>query len=104
MLASLAGNGTQSGTPVLATTMPGLGLINRPFDTDDLPESRENLEETLRPWERFKLYVDHLNRRDAKTATYKVLYVTRHGKGYHNEFESKVGRYAWNVRLTQGPS
>lgn len=49
-------------------------------------------------WQRFAKHVERLNRAAADGETYKVLFVTRHGQGYHNVMEAKVGTAAWEVR------
>jgi hypothetical protein len=80
-----------------ATTLPRLGLIERSYETDGIIETVGSVGNDKKPWERFRDYVDHLNNQNTASTTYKVLYITRHGLGYHNIFESKVGRDAWNV-------
>ncbi len=80
------------------TTLPGLGLIDRRHETveDDTPDdSRKD----VKPWEAFKGHVYYLNRQNPASTVYKVLYITRHGFGYHNYFESNVGTEAWDVSL-----
>jgi hypothetical protein len=75
------------------TTLPGLGLIDRTYETDVDKNSKDD----QKLWKRFRDYVNYLNDQSATTTTYKVLYLTRHGLGFHNSFESEVGRDAWNV-------
>ncbi|KAH6842055.1 phosphoglycerate mutase [Alternaria alternata] len=79
-------------TSFRATTLPGLGLIDRTYETD--VDKNSNDDQKL--WKRFRDYVDYLNDQSAASTTYKVLYLTRHGLGFHNSFESEVGRDAWN--------
>jgi hypothetical protein len=76
-----------------AVPLPGMGLVSKSYITDSLIESKEPLSQ----WERFALFVDHLNTQERGSKFYKVLYITRHGLGYHNVFEAQVGREAWNV-------
>jgi hypothetical protein len=77
------------------TTQPSLGLINQPHagvgenQPDGKPET---------PWERFASHINRLNADSPDHIMYKVLYLTRHGLGVHNLYESEVGREAWNVR------
>ena len=78
-----------------ATALPSLGIIERSYPTDD-PVASEQIK---LPWERLKSYIEHLNEQESGRASYKVLYITRHGLGYHNVFEAEVGREAWNVKL-----
>jgi len=83
-----------------ATTLPGLGLVARQYETDRDRTADGGLPGEQKPWERFREYVRYLNSQNAPSTTYKVLYLTRHGLGFHNSFELQVGREAWNVGLT----
>lgn len=76
-----------------ATTLPLLGLIDRSYETGSTTAEGDGRE----LWERFRGYVRELNTRSPGPTAYKVLYITRHGLGYHNVFEAQVGREAWNV-------
>ncbi|KAN0066845.1 putative phosphoglycerate mutase [Elaphomyces granulatus] len=87
---------TENGASFRATTLPRLGLIERSYETDGIAMEIDGTGNDKMPWERFRDYVDHLNGQNAASTTYKVLYITRHGLGYHNSFESKVGRDMWN--------
>ncbi|KAF2100198.1 putative phosphoglycerate mutase [Rhizodiscina lignyota] len=79
-----------------ATTLPGLGLIDRPYNTDGKSKKEiKHKDMDGQPWKRFKAYVENLNKQDPDTS-YKVLYITRHGFGYHNAFMSKVSSESWN--------
>ena len=55
-------------------------------------------------WQRFAFYVRQLNRDAAAGTQYKVLFMGRHGEGYHNVAESYYGTPAWNVRPARCPS
>lgn len=77
-----------------ATTLPSLGIIERKYPTDDQVAFGYS-----KPWARLKTYVEHLNEQESGQTSYKILYITRHGLGYHNVFEAEVGREAWNVSL-----
>ncbi|KAK1983000.1 phosphoglycerate mutase [Colletotrichum cereale] len=72
-----------------ATTQPGLGLLDKPFGD-------EANETGAKPWERFAAYVRRLNAESPDGVDYKVVYLTRHGLGYHNVQEAKVGRVEWD--------
>lgn len=79
-----------------ATSSRRLGLIERTYDIDRAGiEAEEKDNEKL--WKRFSDYVMHLNWQSPDSTAYKVLYITRHGQGYHNTFEAEVGHDAWNV-------
>ncbi|KAL7623164.1 putative phosphoglycerate mutase pmu1 [Parahypoxylon ruwenzoriense] len=75
-----------------ATTQPGLGLINRAYETDVFfdPEGKRT------QWERFVYFLEHQNQLAPGVVQYKLVYVIRHGQGYHNVKESEIGRQEWN--------
>jgi len=51
-------------------------------------------------WLKLNKYIRYLNEHaDAKTQ-FKVLYLGRHGQGYHNVAEAKYGTAAWDVSQT----
>lgn len=50
----------------------------------------------LTQWQRFALEVDRLKREAASDIDYKVLFMDRHGDGYHNDAEAYYGTPAWN--------
>ncbi|KAL8774863.1 MAG: hypothetical protein Q9209_000802 [Squamulea sp. 1 TL-2023] len=68
------------------------GLINRTYATDTTydPNGRKT------QWQRFKNQVFRLNRESGRTIQYKLLFMGRHGEGYHNAAESYYGTPAWN--------
>jgi hypothetical protein len=70
-----------------------LGLINRSYPTDAEfdPDKRKT------QWQRFEYYVRHLQRTGEGNITYKLLYMGRHGEGYHNVAEAFYGTEAWDV-------
>ncbi len=80
--------------PYYQTTLPNLGLIDRAYDTDaEFDPKREKHQ-----WERFTHYLAHLNSTGrAEGVSYKLLYLARHGEGYHNVKEAEVGTEAWEV-------
>ncbi|KAL8866390.1 MAG: hypothetical protein Q9174_006330, partial [Haloplaca sp. 1 TL-2023] len=47
-------------------------------------------------WQRFAHAVFRLNRSSGRFTQYKLLYLGRHGEGYHNAAESYYGTPAWN--------
>ncbi|OJJ31455.1 hypothetical protein ASPWEDRAFT_45385 [Aspergillus wentii DTO 134E9] len=71
------------------TTQPSLGLIDRPYESDNQSDKKK-------PWEQFAAYVNRLNTENPDNVSYKVLYLTRHGLGTHNIHEAEVGKEAWN--------
>lgn len=76
-----------------ATTQPNLGLIGRTYDGHDDAESMSK-----KPWERLADHVRRLNAESPEEVSYKVVYLTRHGIGFHNVQHKKVGTEAWDVR------
>ncbi|MCJ1255576.1 hypothetical protein MMC24_003393 [Lignoscripta atroalba] len=73
-------------------TTTNFGLINRTYDTDGEYDPNH----TKTQWQRFEHQVFRYNRRSGRHAQYKVLYMGRHGEGYHNAAESYYGTPAWN--------
>lgn len=50
-------------------------------------------------WQRFEHYIQNLNAAAPSGTSYKVLYLGRHGQGYHNVAESRYGTTLWEVSL-----
>ncbi|KAM6478116.1 histidine phosphatase superfamily [Trichoderma sp. SZMC 28011] len=75
-----------------ATTLPGFGLIDRRYDTDgdSGPEQTQ--------WERFMHFLNHLNNEADGQARYKLIFLIRHGQGFHNVKEAEVGRAGWEAK------
>jgi len=68
------------------------GLIDRIYDTDS-PLDNDNKTQ----WERFERKVRSLDSEAGKHTAYKVLFLGRHGEGYHNVAESFYGTELWDV-------
>ncbi|KAK4122269.1 phosphoglycerate mutase [Parathielavia appendiculata] len=70
------------------------GLINRTYPTDKRFDP--NGEKTQ--WQRFEAFVKFLNSACSKRrgVQYKLLFIGRHGEGWHNAAESFYGTPAWN--------
>lgn len=75
------------------TTQPDLALIPRAYESDEASG------ETGTQWARFARYVDWLNKGAGQGVCYKVLYLTRHGKGWHNLVHERVGNEEWDVSV-----
>ncbi|KAL1875070.1 putative phosphoglycerate mutase pmu1 [Paecilomyces lecythidis] len=73
-------------------TAVNFGLINRTYDSDRLNPHKQQLTQ----WQRFYHKVVDLNRQSPQTTQYKVLFLGRHGEGWHNAAESYYGTPAWN--------
>lgn len=90
---------TLSGGGRKQITLPGLGLIDQPYESDaTLPDAGQKPGQYTN-WERFAHYLDFLNKRDKGKFTYKLIYAARHGQGYHNVKEAEVGTKEWEVLL-----
>ena len=72
------------------------GLINRNYPSDtDL--HRHNLTQ----WQRFEHQVHRLNQEAPCGTQYKLLYMGRHGDGYHNDAQAFYGTPAWNCYYSE---
>lgn len=72
-----------------------MGLIDRAYETDAIfdPEGKKT------QWERFTRFLEHKNEQGQGRVQYKLIFLIRHGQGYHNLKEAEVGRHAWEVRM-----
>ncbi|CAI7588446.1 unnamed protein product [Penicillium glandicola] len=73
-------------------TAENFGLINRTYPADKDHKKHESLTQ----WERFYNQVTKLNEQSSKNVEYKVLFLGRHGEGWHNAAETYYGTPAWN--------
>ncbi|KAI9147986.1 putative phosphoglycerate mutase [Paramyrothecium foliicola] len=71
-------------------TQPRLALIPREYPTDGQEP------QDARDWVRFAAYVRSLNRDAPENVSYKVLYLTRHGVGFHNQKAAEIGTELWD--------
>ncbi len=88
---------TASLTNSYSQAAANFGLINRTYPTDeDFDAAGEKTQ-----WQRFEAWVKHLNSECMATINvqYKVLFLGRHGQGFHNAAEDLYGTPAWNVSL-----
>ena len=60
------------------TTRPLFALTPRDYPSDTAA-TKDN-----RPWARFTAHVAALNREAPANISYKIMFLTRHGQGYHN--------------------
>lgn len=71
------------------------GLIEQEYDTDKLlPDNGRDLTQ----WQRFAHKLKVMNQRAPNEVTYRLLYLGRHGQGYHNVGQMFYGDAAWDVR------
>jgi len=80
-------------------TTTNFGLIDRSYSSDISLDSSTKLTQ----WERFEHHVSQLNDQGVPTVTYKVLFLGRHGQGYHNVAESFYGTHAWDCYWSLQP-
>ena len=74
-------------------TQPRLALLSREYPTDTSGTLNE------KDWVRFANHVTSLNQTAPANVSYKVLYLTRHGFGYHNQKHAEVGTETWDVSI-----
>ncbi|OJJ33802.1 hypothetical protein ASPWEDRAFT_173235 [Aspergillus wentii DTO 134E9] len=68
------------------------GLISRSYGSDS--ESDPTGQKTQ--WERFADQINALNRDSPPGTSYRVLYLGRHGEGFHNVAEQRYGTDLWD--------
>jgi broad specificity phosphatase PhoE len=67
------------------------GLIDREYSTETSPTTQ-----LRQHWTQFSEHIRALNSDTAPGESYKVLFLGRHGQGWHNVAESKYGTKAWD--------
>lgn len=82
------------------------GLVERPYDSDEsLPDHGQG----QTSWRRFEHHITslnhaaaepHLEREDGAGARYKLIFLGRHGNGYHNIAERYYGGEAWDCHFS----
>ncbi|KAI9041634.1 phosphoglycerate mutase family protein [Aspergillus affinis] len=73
-------------------TTTNFGLINRTYDADE----QSPTDTPLTQWQRFYNQVVLLNDESPSDVNYKVLFLGRHGQGWHNAADQFYGWPAWN--------
>jgi hypothetical protein len=71
------------------------GLIRRSYGEPDVVDELDGEEKAQ--WRRFERHVRRLNEESPESMMFKVLFLGRHGQGWHNVAESKYGTPAWDV-------
>ena len=69
------------------------GLIDRSYPYESSTPHRKH---NLTTWQRFARQVSSLNLHAPHDTEYKVLYMGRHGDGFHNDAQAYYGTPAWN--------
>jgi broad specificity phosphatase PhoE len=73
-------------------TASNFGLIDRSYPSDSsCPDRRQ-----ATGWQRLAHYIDTLNKKAKRDERYSLLFLGRHGEGYHNAAETFYGTPAWN--------
>lgn len=54
------------------------------------------LDKSATNWQNLTTYINQLNQEADTNTTYKLIYVARHGEGFHNVAEAKYGTPAWD--------
>lgn len=82
--------------PEISQATTNFGLIDREYPTDKHFDPKGEKSQ----WQRFEAWLSYLNSGCHKdgSVTYKILFMGRHGEGWHNAAESFYGTPAWNVR------
>lgn len=73
-------------------TASNFGLIERAYPTDSSCPDRGRSTQ----WQRLAHYIASLNRDVKRGERYSILFMGRHGEGYHNAAETYFGTPAWN--------
>lgn len=69
------------------------GLINQTYPGDSQFDPKGEKSQ----WQRFANEVFRLSLLSPSNIQYKILFIGRHGEGYHNTAETYFGTPAWNV-------
>ncbi|KAF2476780.1 phosphoglycerate mutase-like protein [Lindgomyces ingoldianus] len=73
-------------------TASNFGLIDRDYPTDSSCPDRKHSTQ----WQRLSHYISALNSHSRSNERYSLLFLGRHGEGFHNAAESFYGTPAWN--------
>ncbi|KAF2844985.1 phosphoglycerate mutase-like protein [Plenodomus tracheiphilus IPT5] len=73
------------------------GLIERPYPSDPSCPDRKQATQ----WQRLAHYISTLNNKASKSERYSLLFMGRHGEGFHNAAESYFGTPAWNCHWSE---
>ena len=74
------------------------GLINRTYPADSTLRHHHH---NRTQWQRFQHQLTQLNRDAPPGTAYKLLYLGRHGDGYHNDAQAYYGTPAWNCYYSE---
>ncbi|KAK5070575.1 putative phosphoglycerate mutase pmu1 [Lithohypha guttulata] len=85
-------------------TTTNFGLISQSYESDSsLPLLHFGDHHVGKPtdWQRFDHHLKTLNTQADANASYHILYLARHGQGYHNLAESYYGPAAWDCHWAE---
>ncbi|RSH93007.1 hypothetical protein EHS25_008455 [Saitozyma podzolica] len=92
-------------TPSNYTVVRGFFVQSEPdfnaTDYDVLSDSFGLMDKSPNRWVTFSRHVDSLNEQSDRHTSYKVLFLARHGEGYHNVAERLYGTSAWNCHWSK---
>jgi len=71
------------------------GLINQTYPDQTTSEAGQT------QWQRFNNLVNRLNKDAKSDVDYKLLFIGRHGEGYHNAAQTFYGTPAWNCYYSE---
>ncbi|KAL4924368.1 phosphoglycerate mutase family protein [Aspergillus undulatus] len=75
-------------------TSHNFGLLDRTYDADKIAPHTGS--RNLTQWQRFHRQLEYLNANAPAHVSYKLLFMGRHGEGWHNAAEDFYGTPAWN--------
>ncbi|TVY22354.1 putative phosphoglycerate mutase [Lachnellula hyalina] len=81
-------------------TTTNFGLVDRAYHGD----SQFDPDHKKSQWERFGNEVARLNHDSKPKVQYKLLYMGRHGEGYHNVAEAFYGTHDWDIASQNIPT
>lgn len=62
--------------------MANFGLIDKSY------QSSSDASDGSTQWQKLKAHVDDLNKKSPQVSSYKLLFLARHGEGWHNRAEA----------------
>ena len=71
-------------------------VANAKLDGYDLLQDDFGLVDKKGGWSALKQIVQELNQESDSLTAYKLVYIARHGEGWHNVAEAKYGSEQWN--------
>ncbi|KAL9105701.1 MAG: hypothetical protein Q9227_009185 [Pyrenula ochraceoflavens] len=77
-------------------TATNFGLINQTYDTDTGIDAKNLYLAEQTQWQRFSRRLSSLNAATPPDVQYKLIFMGRHGQGYHNVAQDYYGTKAWD--------